>query len=123
MWQRLTIPDARKLARCLMNQNGLNGWICEFSNGRSLGSPDSNAGKAVCILPMKMIIVARCGARRPLSEVQDTLLHEIAHALTGTESHPPAWSDRFKQLRARYPKPPIVLYRRIPRPTSRFPDR
>lgn len=85
---------ARTLAHSLMHQHGLSDWRFAFDNAkRRLGQ---------CRYSTRTISLSR-----PLTllndEVQtrDTLLHEIAHALTPGAQHGPAWRRKCVEIGAR----------------------
>jgi predicted SprT family Zn-dependent metalloprotease len=76
--------DARDLATNLMSAHGLAGWTFRFDHARRrFGS---------CRCRAKVITLSR-----PLTilngtdQVRDTILHEIAHALTPGDGHGPKW--------------------------------
>ena len=88
--------DAQELARQLMRQHGLfeAGWRFRFDHARRrFGS---------CQYGPKLVTLSR-----PLTllngepEVRDTLLHEIAHALTPRDGHGPRWRAKCRELGAR----------------------
>ena len=85
--------DAKLLARRLMDGHGLHGWTFHFDHARRrFGS---------CQFALRRITLSR-----PLtllndeSQVADTLLHEIAHALTPGSGHGPAWKAKCLELGA-----------------------
>ena len=88
--------DARELARDLMRRHGLAGagWRFEFDHARRRFG--------CCHYGRKLITLSR-----PLTllngeaEVRDTLLHEIAHALTEGAGHGPRWRAKCRELGAK----------------------
>ncbi|HEY6796827.1 MAG TPA: SprT-like domain-containing protein [Kineosporiaceae bacterium] len=83
---------AAALARLLMNQHGLREWGLTFDGAKT------RAG--VCRPSVRQI-----GLSRPLTEihsegeVRDTILHEIAHALVGTEHrHDAVWKAKALEI-------------------------
>jgi predicted SprT family Zn-dependent metalloprotease len=85
---------ARDLARSLMAQHGLRDWTFRFDHARR------RFGK--CSTRRKLISLSR-----PLTllnsedEVRDTILHEIAHALTPDDGHGKRWKAMCNQIGAR----------------------
>jgi predicted SprT family Zn-dependent metalloprotease len=86
--------DAQHLARSLMRQHGLAGWTFRFDYARRrFGS---------CRARQKVITLSR-----PLTflndetEVRDTILHEIAHALTPDDGHGAQWKRKCVEIGAR----------------------
>jgi len=91
--------QAWQLAKQLMAQHGLHGWAFGFNRAQK------RAG--VCRYPNSMrqgrieLSVHFC-ERNDLTEVRDTILHEIAHALAGpNEGHGPAWKLICQQIGAK----------------------
>lgn len=84
-------PRARQLlevavrARQMMDEHGLNFWSLYFSHGRRL------LGK--CVYRDQAIFISRHHAvNHQPEQVNDTILHEIAHALAGPKAgHGPEW--------------------------------
>ncbi|HEY8668665.1 MAG TPA: SprT-like domain-containing protein [Tepidisphaeraceae bacterium] len=86
--------DAQLLARELMQAHNLAGWSFSFDHARRrFGS---------CRLKSKIITLSR-----PLTilntpeQVRDTLLHEIAHALTPGDGHGQLWRDACRRIGAK----------------------
>ena len=74
-----------EMARRLMDQHGLTGWTFAFGEARRrLGH---------CHFQDRMIRISRTHALEGSGEqIQDTVLHEIAHAIAGYEAgHGPLW--------------------------------
>ena len=84
-------PRARRLldvavrARQMMDEHGLRAWSLYFSHGRRL------LGK--CVYRDQAIFISRHHAvNHQPEQVNDTILHEIAHALAGSKAgHGPEW--------------------------------
>jgi predicted SprT family Zn-dependent metalloprotease len=74
-----------RYARQLLDSHGLDAWVFRFDRARV------RAGS--CRFRERHITLAREFARlAPSTAVEDTLLHEIAHALAGPRAgHGPAW--------------------------------
>ena len=86
--------DARNLAWDLLTRHGLTGWRFEFDHARRrFGS---------CRYGKKLITLSR-----PLTllnsedEVRDTLLHEIAHALSPGDGHGLVWKQKCREIGAK----------------------
>jgi predicted SprT family Zn-dependent metalloprotease len=82
-------------ARLLLDQHGLTGWSFAYNRRkRSLG---------LCVYRGKRIeLSTHLVARNGDDEVRDTLLHEIAHALTGPgHGHDDAWKAVCLRIGAR----------------------
>lgn len=88
----MDLTTARRLARDLMTRHGLSGWRLVFDNAKT------RAG--VCRYDREEI-----GLSRPLvllhdeEQVRDTVLHEIAHALTGPRhGHDRVWRATARRI-------------------------
>lgn len=106
--QMLSLDQAQALALELMDQHGLldNGWRFRWSNAkRAMGSasirksPSSRTGSAT---EVKTLALSRFLVKlNPASEVRDTILHEIAHALAGIEhGHDHVWKAACRKIGA-----------------------
>ncbi len=84
----MEILEARRLAVALMRQHGLIGWRLVFDNAKT------RAG--ICRSGPKEIGLSRVlTALHSQTEVTDTILHEIAHALVGpAHGHNEVWRAR-----------------------------
>lgn len=86
--------DASKLARQLMNAHGLNDWRFRF-NRRKRAMGLCRYDRKIIELSIHFVLA------NAQSKVQDTILHEIAHALAGSESgHGPKWQQICKKIGA-----------------------
>jgi predicted SprT family Zn-dependent metalloprotease len=87
--------DARQLAWELLRRHGLEalGWRFRFDNARRrFGS---------CRFQEKLITLSRTlTLLNPEDQVCDTLLHEIAHALTPGDGHGAAWKSKCAEIGA-----------------------
>jgi len=90
---------ARTLAVALMAQHGLSGWSFGFNkNVRRTG---------VCIYPTRtqpgrIELSIHLIAMNSDEDIRDTILHEIAHALTGAEhNHDEVWKAKCREIGAR----------------------
>lgn len=91
------LNQTQALAHQLMMKHGLtqDGWRFEFST--------SKRRVAVCKFKEKKIEYSMyCIGKTPLSEIRDTILHEIAHALVGFEAgHNHVWKQKCIKIGAR----------------------
>ncbi|MGV8968157.1 MAG: SprT-like domain-containing protein [Cellulomonas sp.] len=128
----MDIDEARLLAIELMRQHQLTGWRVVFDRART------RAG--ICRFDRQEIGLSRVlTALHPPELVRETILHEIAHALTGPgHAHDAVWratargigSDGRRCVSASAPRPPapwvgecargheVTRHRRPARPTS-----
>jgi predicted SprT family Zn-dependent metalloprotease len=75
----MKLEDAEYLAMCLMEDHHLSGWTFGFDNAK--------ARCGACFHKRRKITLSRHYVRMNAeSEVRDTILHEIAHALAGREA-------------------------------------
>jgi len=102
------------LARTLMNQHGLSGWRFAFDHARRrFGSCRYSAKTITLSRPLTLLNAEE--------QVRDTLLHEIAHALTPGDGHGAKWKAMCLQIGAS----PVRCYddqavRSPVRPPARF---
>jgi predicted SprT family Zn-dependent metalloprotease len=87
----MNLYEARNLARTLMTQHGIPDWTFTFDHARRrFGS---------CQPTRKRITLSRTlTLLNTEEEVRDTLLHEIAHALTPDDGHGPRWRAMCRKL-------------------------
>ena len=84
----MNLIEARNLAHRLMDEHGLLGWHFAFDNARRRGG--------VCIYSSRTISMSRyLTAAWDEDKVRETLLHEIAHALTPGHSHDAVWRRKL----------------------------
>jgi predicted SprT family Zn-dependent metalloprotease len=90
----MNLHEARNLATDLMRQHGLAGWTFRFDRARRrFGS---------CQPTRRTITLSRAlTLLNDLDQVRDTLLHEIAHALTPGDNHGPRWKAKCVELGAK----------------------
>ncbi|MFT5142810.1 MAG: putative SprT family Zn-dependent metalloprotease [Rhodothermales bacterium] len=88
----MLLSDAETLATDLMRQHGLHRWGFRFDNARTR--------VGVCRYRERVIGLSRYYVRaNDATEVRDTVLHEIAHALAGPAAgHGPAWRRIAKAI-------------------------
>jgi predicted SprT family Zn-dependent metalloprotease len=89
----MDLAAAQQLAHQLMQQHGLHGWSFRFDHARRrLGA---------CHYTTHTITLSRHLARiNSEAVVRDTILHEIAHALTPGGRHGAAWRARARAIGA-----------------------
>jgi predicted SprT family Zn-dependent metalloprotease len=90
----MNLFEAGHLARTLMNQHGLANWSFAFDHARRrFGRCDYTHRQITLSKPLTFL--------NPLDEVRDTILHEIAHALTPGAHHGPRWRAVCQKIGAR----------------------
>ncbi len=90
----MDLVAAEHLALELLEKHGLHAWKFRFDYAkRRFGSCDYR--KRTITLSKHLTLL------NPKSEVKDTLLHEIAHALTPGDNHGPKWQAKCLELGAR----------------------
>ena len=81
------------IARKLMNQHGLGGWIFAWDNCKT--------SFGMCRYSKRTITLSSTLLNfTPRHEVIDTILHEIAHALTPGAKHGYVWQQKARQIGA-----------------------
>jgi SNF2 family DNA or RNA helicase len=90
--------SATELARAKLNEFGLDNWKVKVK----VDSKQSFLG--LCIYKDKSIIInAHHVDLHPDAEVIDTILHEVAHALTPGHAHDEVWENKAKELGLKNP--------------------
>lgn len=81
----MDLNDAEDLAHDLMDDHNLNHWSFRWSNARTIFGQ--------CCEQSQTLFLSRPLVQAyPEAEVRDTILHEIAHALVGSEhNHDKVW--------------------------------
>ncbi len=88
----MTLTEIQTLARRLMSQHGLHDWTFDFDNAK--------CRQAACQHDVRKITLSRHAASQlPDEEIEQTLLHEIAHALVGPEhGHDAVWLAKARSI-------------------------
>lgn len=96
--QPMTLRDAQDLAVQLMRENGLQGWGFGFNkrfNSAGVCRFDRRTGSG------RIELSEAWTRNHPRAKVEDTIKHEIAHALAGHEAgHGPRWQSQARSLGA-----------------------
>jgi len=105
--------DARELAWQLMRLHGLSNWKFEFDHARRrFGSCQST--RKVITLSRPLVLL------NDVQQVRDTILHEIAHALTPGDGHGAKWRRKCAEIGANpkrcYDDTTVVSPARAPAP-------
>ena len=92
----MLLHEASTIATQLMSQHGLldRGWYFEFDNARSRFG-------ACHYGPKKITLSRQLVSINPKDQVVDTILHEIAHALTPGAHHGPVWKSKCIEIGAK----------------------
>lgn len=90
----MTLDDCKKLATDLMAKHGLTGWTFKFDHARQ---------RLGCCKPYRrQISLSKHYVQNNRDElVLDTILHEIAHALTPGHHHDDVWKAECVRIGAR----------------------
>jgi predicted SprT family Zn-dependent metalloprotease len=95
----MNLYAARDLARALMNQHNLADWHFVFDHARRRFGSCQPRRKRITLSRMLTLL-------NEVPEVRDTILHEIAHALTPGDGHANRWKAACVKVGAR----PIRCY-------------
>jgi predicted SprT family Zn-dependent metalloprotease len=90
----VTRGEARALASALMARHGLDEWRFGFDRARRRLGACHYAGRRITLSGPLVELNDR-------ATVRDTVLHEIAHALTPGAGHGPAWRAACRRVGAR----------------------
>ncbi|MBV8781168.1 MAG: SprT-like domain-containing protein [Phycisphaerae bacterium] len=85
--------DAKQLAWTLMREHGLVGWSFAFDHARRRFGC-CRIGKKQITLSRPLVLL------NSIEQVRDTLLHEIAHALTPGDGHSARWKRKCIEIGA-----------------------
>ena len=90
----MNLFEARHLATSLLKAHGLHDWSFRFDHARRrFGS---------CQPRRKIITLSRAlTLLNGVDQVRDTILHEIAHALTPGDNHGPKWKAMCRRIGAK----------------------
>jgi predicted SprT family Zn-dependent metalloprotease len=88
----MNVIEAKRLALSLMAQHGLKDWKFEFNNRKGAYGVCNFSSKTIFLsLPLTQAV--------PKDAVQNTILHEIAHALVGIEhGHDYVWQRKALEI-------------------------
>jgi predicted SprT family Zn-dependent metalloprotease len=90
----MNLFEATHLARELLKRHGLHDWQFAFDHARRrFGRCDYTRRRITLSRPLTLL--------NGIDEVRDTILHEIAHALTPGAGHGPRWRAMCRQIGAR----------------------
>ena len=84
----MTRAAIRQLAESKLHEHGLSDWRIAFESSRQ------RCG--LCMYKYKIIRLSL--SNHSEREILDTILHEVAHALTPGAGHGPDWQDRLIAL-------------------------
>ena len=87
----VNLPEAQRMARDLMDAHGLGGWTFMFDRSiKRFGA--CKPGQKVISLSWRLTLL------NDVEQVRETVLHEIAHALTPGDGHGPKWKAMCRRL-------------------------
>lgn len=90
----MKLTDARKLANQLMREHGLADWSFDFDRAVVRFGQCRHKDKAITLS-------AKLTQLNDFDKVNDTILHEIAHALVGTgNGHNRVWKAKCREIGA-----------------------
>lgn len=98
--KRLEPCEAEFLLRNLMNLHGLGDWKCEVLGGLLEDTTEARHLGLCNITQERILITGACIFERTVAQVKDTILHEIAHALTKEPNHTAEWALKAWELGA-----------------------
>ncbi len=90
----MNLYEARNLARSLMAAHNLTGWTFTFDHARRRFGACSPTRKRITLSRALTLLNGE-------GEVRDTILHEIAHALTPGDGHGRQWKAMCLRIGAR----------------------
>ena len=89
----MTRTDATKLLRQSLDQNGLTDWHLRLTTDLTKPFLGMCMPKDKCI-----ILNAHHIDTHPDAEIENTILHEVAHALTVGHGHDDVWATKAREL-------------------------
>lgn len=86
------LVEVEKLAIELMNKHGVGHFKFKYGRSRKYAGNCCSASQIIR-LDMRFVV------QYSIEEIKNTILHEIAHAIVGTEhGHRKAWQDKAREL-------------------------
>ena len=96
--KRLTDAEATAFLHLVMKKHGLHGWYHDIASEVASDTPEVQL-LGLCHFPTTTIYLTKtCLEKRTVPQVKDTILHEIAHALSGDAKHTEAWVAKAREL-------------------------
>jgi len=87
------LAETRALAVSLMDEHGLSDWNFEFDQALTRAGQCDHRNKTISLSSHLMPLWTE-------DQRRDTILHEIAHALTPGDHHGPAWRTMCRKIGA-----------------------
>jgi len=87
----MELKEAKSLALDLMFQHGISNWIFEFDNSKKRFGCCKYRSKTISLSKYLTLLNDK-------EKVKNTILHEIAHALTPGHHHNEVWVAKAKQI-------------------------
>jgi hypothetical protein len=96
--KRLTYAEASAFLPLLRRKHGLQDWYDDIVSEVSGDTPEARH-LGLCHFPTTTIYLTKfCLENRTVRQVKETILHEIAHALSGDAKHSEAWVAKAREL-------------------------
>jgi hypothetical protein len=87
----MTPLEAKRRTRQLLNEHGLSDWLVRLDNAKRRGGCCSYSKKFISLSKYLM-------TQRSWEDTENTITHEIAHALTPGHGHGPVWKAKHREL-------------------------